>query len=203
MKKSFLIYLLIFSSCFLLLSCEQGNENEPNNNKEENDDIEQEGEGETMSQEDALQFENIGKAPESDTKKPISEVAKVIFTESSLDTAYEPIAIDLENNEIYINPTISIHRFSSYEDTVQFDHAQKVKELLEKYDVQNWERDYTFEDPETYEDGYSWRLWLQFEDGTVEKHKGAGTSKKEITPENFEEFSKELRQLVNASLGGS
>lgn len=200
MKKSLLLYLLVLSSCFLLLSCEQGNKNEPNNNNGENDDIE-EGEGETMSQEDALQFENIGKAPESDTKKPINEVAKVVFTESSLDAAYEPIAVNLLSNEIYINPTISIHRFSSYDDTVQMDDVEKVKELLEKYDVQDWEKDYTFEDPETYEDGYSWRLWLQFEDGTVEKHKGAGTSKKEVTPENFEEFSTELRQLVNASLG--
>ena len=73
-------------------------------------------------------------------------------------------------------------------------------EILEKYEVQSWKRDYTFEDPETYQDGYSWSLWLQFADGTVEKHSGEGTDAEKLTPDNFQEFAKELRSFVEEKL---
>jgi hypothetical protein len=63
--------------------------------------------------------------------------------------------------------------------------------------VPSWKRDYTFEDPNSYQDGYSWSLWLQYEDGAVSKHFGEGTSVAEITPENFESFVAELRSFID------
>lgn len=73
---------------------------------------------------------------------------------------------------------------------------------MTKHGVQDWNSDYTFEDAESYEDGYSWRLWLQFEDGTVEKHFGKGTSKEKLTPEKFESFAEELYQFQENKVTG-
>ncbi len=57
-------------------------------------------------------------------------------------------------------------------------------------------------DPTTTDDGVGWSLYLQFEDGTVEKHKGSGTAMKSITPENFDDFFNELSDFVDERLEG-
>lgn len=164
--------------CFLFFGCEAKNE-----------EIE-------LSKEELLEFENFGKAPETKKRKPNEEVVKIYFSESSIDFPHEPIAINIKDNKLYIRPHVSAFRRSRYDDVVTMQNTKEVIKLLEKYDVQHWKRDYTFEDPQTYEDGYGWNLWLQYEDGTVKKYSGSGTSKKNITPEKFDEFIHALRQLV-------
>lgn len=49
-------------------------------------------------------------------------------------------------------------------------------------------------------DGYSWRLRLQFKDGTVEKHSGEGTNVEKLILENFRDFAKGLRSFVEDRL---
>ena len=175
MRKTFLIFFVIITC----LGCQESKEHKID--------------------EAIFDFENFGRAPEATEKHPINEVIKIFFDEWTFDDLYEPIAIDIKNNEVYVNPSINIRGFRA-DDSFQINDPEKVFEILEKYEVQSWKRDYTFEDPETYQDGYSWSLWLQFEDGTVEKHSGEGTDVEKLTPDNFQEFAKELRSFVEEKL---
>ncbi|SDZ53196.1 hypothetical protein SAMN05421736_11612 [Evansella caseinilytica] len=153
-----------------------------------------------MAQIDIFDFKHIKKAPEATEKQPISKVIKVFFDEWTFDDPYEAIAIDIENNEIYVNPIISARGLRAQDGIVQISNTEKIIDILNKHNVQEWKRNYTFEDPETYQDGYSWSLLLQFEDGTVEKHWGDGTNKKKLTPDNFDDFAKELNEFVKERL---
>lgn len=175
MRKIFLIFFVIIAC----LGCQDSKEHEID--------------------EAIFEFENIVRAPEATKKHAINDVIKIYFSEWTFDDPYEPIAIDIKNNEIYVNPSINIREFRA-DDSFQISDANKILEILEKYDVQSWEKDYTFEDPDTYQDGYSWSLWLQFEDGTVEKHSGEGTDVEKLTPKNFREFARELTKFVEVEL---
>src|SRR5690625_1645094 len=196
--KGLLSYFSIFIICFLLLGCQTStNQDRDETTITENNN---EGEDNNMNEVDIFQFENIDKAPEATEKPPVNEVIKIFFSEWTFDAPYEPIAINIESNEVYVNPSLSLHRISTYDDTVSISDAEEILEILERHEVQSWERDYTFEDPDSYQDGYSWRLWLQFEDGTVEKHSGEGTDVEKLTPNNFREFVNELESFVEEKL---
>ncbi|MEI3614672.1 hypothetical protein [Pseudogracilibacillus sp. SO30301A] len=204
MKKQ-LSYLSIFIICLLLLGCQSSTNQDKDETTGQKDINEKElnsndSEGNHVTQKDIFDFRHIDKAPEATEKHPIKEVIKVFFDEWSIDVPYEAVAIDVQNNEIYINPIISGRGFRARGGIVEINGADQVHEILEKYDVQEWKTDYTFEDPGTYEDGYSWKLWLQFEDGTVEKHSGKGTDVKKLTPDNFREFAKDLGNFVEEKL---
>lgn len=150
--------------------------------------------------EETFDFAFIKQAPEATEKHDIKKVIKVYFNEndSSLDKGF---AIDLEEKNVYINPRMGSRGIrTSIEKPVNVGDIDGVLEVLEQHNVQNWKDDYTFENPDSYQDGYGWQLWLQFEDGTVEKHKGSGTKKDKITPENFNEFVKELTDFVEGKL---
>ncbi|MCR6111559.1 hypothetical protein HXA35_14515 [Bacillus sp. A301a_S52] len=199
--KKLQICVFIFTTCLFLFACEQQiNKDESDKPLNKNEQKNVEGEESSMNEIDIFDFENLGKAPEATEKQPINKVIKVFFDEWSFDAPYEPIAINIKSNEIYVNPSLSLHSFSSYDETIHISEAETVLDILEKYNVQEWERNYTFEDPDTYEDGYSWSLWLQFENGTVEKHSGTGTGSVDITPDNFDDFAKELNDFVNEQL---
>jgi len=201
--NKFLSCFLIIVNCLLLLDCQE-NPNEKQSdtpsleNKEEQN--EKKSGGKNMNEIDIFDFENIGKAPEANETHDLDEVIKIFFTEWIFDDSYEPIAINIESNEIYKNPSLSLHSFSSYDEIIQISQAEEVLEILERYEVQTWERDYTFEDPNSYEDGYSWRLWLQFEDGSVEKHSGKGTDVEKLTPERYRDFVNELEEFTKEKL---
>ena len=120
----------------------------------------------------------------------------MIKNDSSLS---DTIAIDVTNNEIYVDPSWTTLGVDTFDEPVPVNDVQNVLEILEEYNVQDWKKDYTVENPEDYEDGFSWRLWLQFEDGTVEKHGGSGTEDG-ITPENFDGFFTELNEFVAGKL---
>src|SRR5690625_4169511 len=201
--NKFLSCFLIIVNCLLLLGCQE-NPNEKQSdtpsleNKEEQN--EKKSGGKNMNEIDIFDFENIGKAPEANETHDLDEVIKIFFTEWIFDDSYEPIAINIESNEIYKNPSLSLHSFSSCDEIIQISQAEEVLEILERYEVQTWERDYTFEDPNSYEDGYSWRLWLQFEDGSVEKHSGKGTDVEKLTPERYRDFVNELEEFTKEKL---
>ena len=189
-------YLLTLVTLLLLGACSGGvNErigsetnqpiNEKNNGKGEND----------IYEYDIYDFANIKKAPEAAMEHPFSNVIKILFDAGSI-AAENTIAIDILKNEIYINPQMGSRGLRFSDGTVEVNDIEKVIKILEKYDVQNWENDYTFEDPDSYQDGYGWVLRLQFEDGTVELYGGEGSRKSEIIPENFDDFFVELSEFV-------
>ena len=83
---------------------------------------------------------------------------------------------------------------TSIEQPLEVSQIKGVIDILNKHHIQNWQKDYTFENPDSYQDGYGWQLWLQFKDGTVGKHKGSGTNPDKMTPDNFDDFAKELHE---------
>lgn len=175
--KWYAICFLVISGLFLIGCQDISDKKNPDLNEQENinDD-----------------FKHIAKAPEAKEKQSIDKVTKVFFDESTFDKPYEAVAIDVENNEVYANPIISRRGLRAQDGILQISDADNVLSILEKYNIQSWDKEYTSDDTETYEDGYSWKLWLQYEDGTVEKHKGKGTNVEKVTPYQFDDFSKEL-----------
>lgn len=135
------------------------------------------------------------KAPVAEEQKDFSDVIKIVLNENDSSVS-KTAAIEIDQGLVHAKPWTSSSGILSegkYEDVEDLD---EFIELLKEYQVDNWEEDYTFEAPETFEDGYGWGLWLQYEDGTVEKHSGSGSFKDEVTPERFAEFSRDLHQLV-------
>lgn len=180
-KRLFYSFAIIFV-CLLVVGCK---------------DIDKKKTGEANMSEDLFyDFYLFLKSPRATEKHDLSEVIKIVYTDSNSSTG-NTIALDLEKNHILKDPWMSSHGINSMGEYKQIDDMEKVIDILEKYNVQEWKEDYSFEDPSTYEDGYGWNLYLQFQDGTVERHKGSGTLKKNIIPEQFSEFFNELNKFHN------
>lgn len=182
MKKTFHYVLAIFT-CLLFVGCVQTSN-------------EDDGERATMNADEVFDFKFINRAPKTTEEKPISDVIKIFFHETSFDEPYEAVAIDLENGEVYGNPSLSIRGVTG-DVVVDSDHVDDVYDILKKYDVSTWETEYIVGDPDEYEDGYSWRLMMQFKDGTVKTYKG---NDEEIKPDNFDEFSRKLHEFSGSEL---
>jgi len=199
MKKIF-CFLFIFTVSLTVIGCQESAKKHTDDATNQKNTVNVNGgNGEKdMDRIDIYDFAFIKKAPESKEKQPLEKVIKVYFSEwSRSDTK---IAIDVANNDLYINPRMDSLGLRFNEGTVKINDAENVINIFKKYNLQEWKRDYTFEDPASYRDGYSWSLWLQFENGTVEKHVGQGTDIDEITPKNFHEFAAELNRFVNERL---
>ncbi len=177
-------HFLILGVCLLLVGCEQASDPE--------------GEGNVMN----TDIKHINNAPKATEMHPIDKVVNVFFSEWTMDVPPITVAVDIENNEVYKEPSMGRRGLRAQGGIVSIRNAEEVVAILEKYDVQDWKTDYTFEDPTSYEDGYSWKLWLQFADGTVEKHAGEGTDKGKLTPDHFDEFVGELQGFVEGELKG-
>lgn len=181
--------LIFFGMCLLFFGCQQASDIN-NNVKEE----------EIISEIDLFDFKNFGKAPQSTETHPIHDVVTIYFSEWTFDHIYKPIAINIKNNEMYLHPSLSLHRFSTYDEVIQINNSKEIINMLERYEVQSWKSDYTYQQINTYQDGYSWKLWLQYEDGSVERHGGNGTDKEKLTPDNFSNFAAALYQFVDERL---
>ena len=188
---------LVAVICFALLGCQDLSDEANDEKNSSNKDGIVEKKENNMNDVDVYDFENMGKAPEVTEAQNVEDTIKVFFSESTFDDPDEPIAFNLKDSEIYINPSLSLHGFSSYDEAMELNNVEEVLDILRSYDVQSWKKDYTFKDSDTYEDGYIWRLWLQYEDGTVEKHKGEGTDRDIITPSIFDYFVKDLNYIVD------
>lgn len=150
-----------------------------------------------MNEKDIFNFKNIEHAPEATEDHSLSAVIKVFFDESSFDEPYQSIAVDIGNNEIYVNPIISQRGLRAQDGVLDINDGKGIISILEKYQIQDWKTDYTDADAEEAEDGESWALILQYEDGSVKKHIG---NDEDLTPEGFREFADELYQFVENHL---
>lgn len=155
-------------------------------------------EDEVLSNIDIYDFYYIKKAPAANKKYDLEEVIKFYFSTNSPTSLR--IAIDIKNNEIFINPRFSTNGLITSKGTVLFEDKEILLNILKKNKIQDWKADYRTEDPKSYTDGYGWYLILQFEDGTIEEHRGHGPND-DIFPEQFEEFVEEIDQLAKDSLG--
>ena len=196
--KKILCFLFIFTLCLTVIGCQESVKKNADDAANQKNKYEV-NEGKNMNGIDIYDFEFIQKAPEAEKKHPLNEVIKVYFSEWNISKSNK-IAIDIANNQIYKDPRMSSLGVDSIYEPINVSDTINVLKILEEHAVQNWDPDFSFEKPGSYKDGYSWKLWLQFEDGTVEKHSGAGTRKKEITPKNFNEFAADLNRFVNDRL---
>ena len=184
MRKVRLSFAII-CICFLVMGChnlQEKDKGEPN-----------------MSNKELYDIYFLFEAPKATEKHELSEVIKIAFSVGGSSNDNE-IAIDIEKHIIHIAPWMSTLGVTSLGESDYIEDIEKVLNILEKYNVQDWKEDYTFEDPSSYEDGFAWSLYLQFEDGTVERHKGSGSFAEEITPDNFNEFYNELNDFVEERL---
>lgn len=141
-------------------------------------------------------FKHIDKAPETTNIHSLKEVIKIYFSRWTFDDSYT-VGVDIENNKIYVNPIINPSGLHARNGIVQIKNADRVLDILEEYEVQRWKS--TFNDPNMYTDGSSWKLWLQYENGLVKKYRGSGMED-ENTPDNFDDFSNDLTQFVEEGL---
>ena len=178
------IVVLLLLTCMILAGCNYSE----NNIKDD----------EVLSNIDIYDFYYIKKAPVATKKHDLNEIIKISFTTTSpIPTR---IAIDIKNNEFYKNPNHLTNGVDTLDGTIYFDDKSTLLNILEKYSIQEWKEDYTTEDSDTYQYGYGWNLLLQFEDGTVERHRGQGSTV-DIFPEGFEGFVREIDQLAKEILG--
>src|SRR5690625_1027421 len=183
MRRNVNVFLLFFSM-MILAGCSHSEDSIKDND--------------VMSNIDIYDFYFINKAPKATVQHNLDEIIKFTFsTNSPIPTR---IAIDIKNKEFYINPNHLTNGVDTLDGTIYFDDKRTLLNILEKYKIQDWKKDYTTEDPNTYQDGAGWYLLLQFEDGTTEAHGGQGTTDK-IFPKEFEAFVEEIDQLAKEILG--
>lgn len=161
--------------------------------------VEERLDGSTVTDDNLYDIYFIKKAPKATEMHDLSEAIKVVFTYSDSSVG-DTIAIDIQEGIIHIEPWVSTLGVTSLDESEHINDIDVVIDLLREYNVQGWKDDYTYEDPSTYEDGFGWNLWIQFEDGTVEKHGGSGSFAEEITPDGFDEFVGALNDFVNSRL---
>lgn len=195
--RKLLCSIFIITIALLLFGCQESQSKEkvtdPKQTGEQNNN-ETKNEGNDMKQKDIFDFKHIHQAPEATKDQSLDKVIKVFFDESTLDKPYEAVAIDIDKNEIYKNPIISRRGLRAQDGIVPIDDAEKVLDILEKYDVQTWKENNTSEkEEEAYEDGYSWKLSLQYEDGTVEKYEGHDEAE---VPAQFNQLAEALRSFA-------
>lgn len=144
----------------------------------------------------------ILEAPKARKKNDLSKVIKIVFTE--MDQSKEhTIGLDIDRKVIHIEPWITQIGILSTKEKEEVEDLEEVNNILEKHNVQEWKMDYTLEESFSFEDEYSWGLWIQFEDGTVEEHRGSGSSKQEVIPENFTDFAEEIKEFVKTNVDDS
>src|SRR5699024_12312982 len=112
-------------------------------------------------------------------KQPLSKVIKLAFTQNDSSLG-NTIAMDLENNTIYIDPWMSSMGINYKDESKPIDDIDEAVNIIEKYNVQDRKEDYSYEDASSYEDGNARSIYLQLEDGTVERLKGTGYLRTEI-----------------------
>lgn len=154
-----------------------------------------------VGDEDTMDFAFINGAPKTEVNHEVDDIIKMYATRSTFDELKTPIAIDIEKNEIYIEPNIHSFGVVFGERRKEVNDTYKVIDLFEKHNVLSWNHYYAnVKDYHSYEDGVSWRILVQYADGTIETFRGQGTQFNEITPENYNDFMNELENYVDGHL---
>lgn len=156
----------------------------------------------TLKEENLYDIYFLFKAPKATEKQDLSKIIKIVFSYSDGSTG-NTIALNVEEDGIYIKPSVQSIGVRATKGIKKIDDMEKVVEIFDKYNVQDWKEDYSVEDPSSYEDGIGWNLWFQYKDGTVQSSRGSGTGLESITPEEFDDFFNELSDFVDERLEGN
>src|SRR5699024_3559316 len=183
----------ILSMIVWIVGCQTDTGNTDAESQQSSHTEEKDGE-EPMDPKDIFTFKNIEHAPVATEDHELSKVIKVFFNEWSFDDPYQSVAVDIGNNEIYMRPIISQTGLNARGGIVEINNGEEIISILEKYQVQDWKTAYMDADAEEAEDGESWSLILQYEDGSVKKHTG---NDEDLAPEGFRDLADELYQFVD------
>lgn len=154
-----------------------------------------------VGDEDIFDFAFVNGAPETEESHEVNDIIKMYATTWSIDELHHPIAIDIKNHEIYIEPEVKLFGVEFEIGRKKVDDIEIVLELFDKYEVLSWQNYYSnVKDHHSYEDGSSWKLLVQYEDGTIETFRGSGTRFSDIIPENYTDFMNELADYVAGHL---
>jgi len=155
-----------------------------------------------IEDEDIFDFSYIKVAPEAEKDHKVDDIIKMYATTWSIDELNDPIVIDIENSEIYAEPSVDHLGVQFETERKKVDDIDDVVALFDTYDVLDWQHYYSnVKDHHSYEDGASWSLVVQYSDGTVDKFRGEGTSFKEIIPDNYYDFMDALGVYVVDHIG--
>ena len=175
MRKSILlIFIIVFST--MIFAC--------TNN------IEKEEENINMSEKTICGFEDLLKEPKSDKKQDVENIIKIMFFEWYDGQNHNEVAIDIGNKTLYTEPQINFIDIDEPDYSMSNDDVKTLFNIINKNNILNWESNY-IENGE-YEDGYSWGLFIQYQDGNVNSFIGKGQTKENVVPENFDAFVNEI-----------
>ncbi|MGC6768152.1 hypothetical protein [Enterococcus sp. LJL51] len=137
-------------------------------------------------------YTDIISLPETQTKKPINELRKIVYDQSGWHTVYNSpdFFADLKNKNMNLYPYNNIGRIEP-DWTITKKDVSKIQKIIEDNNVQNWKRIYGVKpDPERTSNSEAfWTLILVFDDDTIEFHEAYYD---EDSPEEYENFIKEL-----------
>ncbi len=142
-------------------------------------------------------FSRIDKLEQSTEQQDIDKIVKILFYESNNMQYKNTIAIDIGNQAMYLNPQVPTLGLVNADYKMTEDDVKEVQNIIIKYDIQSWKEDYSDNKNSNNEDGYGWVLYLEYADRTVERHFGTGMYRKDVIPENFDAFIKEITNFVD------
>lgn len=115
----------------------------------------------------------IRKAPKSTEHHDLSDIIKIAYFEKNKSEELV-IGIEMDKNLIHIEPWLGETGILSTNEKGEITDLDKVTNLLEKYNIQDWP---TNNDSFALDDSYSWALWVQFKDGSIETYRDSKSSK--------------------------
>src|SRR5690625_3067033 len=117
---------------------------------------------------DIFDFAYMKGAPKAEDDYDVDDIIKMYASTGSFDDPQPPIAIDIEDNEIYVEPNIGRYGVDREKERKQVNDTDRVLELFEQYDVLGWQNYYSdVKDYHSSDDGGSWSLVVQSEDGRI------------------------------------
>ncbi len=189
MKKG-MVYIIVILLSILFIGCKNSNNNTINNTST-NEKIECQDTG----------FGGMPNAEKTIETQPLNQMKKIYcnFVEGNATKFGEIIGMDIEKKELYINYYYT--QLDDAEPTYKLsdNEIEEFLNIIETYKVQEWEQEYILKEYADSNNYYSWAVYMQNEDNTVEKHRGeANTSYSEkVKPPNYDEFRAAMIEFVD------
>ncbi len=199
-KRMIYVYIIILST--LLIGCEGKNNASTNDTTEytENENVID------YNVED-IRFEWLPEMEYTTERKSINDMKKFVcyFAQETVYDREIMIGVNIEKKKLYVNKGMGGMDGSDSTCTLDDGDIEELLNVIEKYKIQDWEYKY---ETEKYEDvdncHYAWDIYMQYGDGSVEKHCGEGYSfnKEEIKPPNYDEFRAAMVEYADKFLVG-
>lgn len=150
---------------------------------------------ESLDEEILYDIAYIRKAPKSSKRHDLSDAIKIAYIEKN-KSEEQIVGIEMDKSAILIEPWLGETGILSTNKKEEVANLEKVIDLLEKHNIQDWP---TNNDSFSFDDPYSWGIWVQFKDGTIEIYRDSGSLKNQITPDGLSTFSKDLEKFIHTN----